>query len=326
MTIELKTGIERENRREDYITKQAGAPLDREMSIPQWTAFLDTVTDHNVELQKYLQRVCGYCTTGVTIEHVLFFFYGTGANGKSVFLGTIRGVLGDYATTAPMEMLMESKNERHPTELARLMGVRLVIAQELERNQRWAESKIKSMTGGDKITARFMRQDFFEFTPKFKLMIAGNHKPSLRGVDEAIRRRIHLIPFTVTIPPQLRDKQLAEKLRTEWPGILAWCLEGCLEYQRVGLNPPKTVLDATAEYLRDQDTLGQWIDECCNRDEPTSETLSSKLYANWKDWAQTNGLTVGSNKTFTQALIDRGFARKHTKKGSAIVGLTLQCS
>jgi P4 family phage/plasmid primase-like protien len=221
-----------------------------------------------------------------------------------------------------MEMLMESKNERHPTELARLMGVRLVIAQELERNQRWAESKIKAMTGGDKITARFMRQDFFEFTPQFKLMIAGNHKPSLRGVDEAIRRRIHMIPFTVTIQPEKRDKKLADKLRAEWPGILAWCLDGCLEYQRCGLNPPDTVLAATDQYLKDQDSLGQWIDECCDTN-PQAVALSSVLYAGWKEWAAANGLPQGSNKGLTQALIDRGYTRQHTKKGAQFLGISL---
>src|SRR5438874_5430904 len=201
--IELRTGTNRPPRREDYCTK-AMACSPREMPTPLWDRFLNTVTAKDKALQKYLQRVAGYCMTGVTSEHVLFFLYGRGANGKGVFLNTLRGIWGDYATVAPMETFIESHNDRHPTELAGLRGARLVIAQETEQGRRWSESKIKALTGGDPISARFMRQDFFEFVPQFKLMIAGNHKPSLRSVDEAIRRRFHLIPFAVTIPPEER--------------------------------------------------------------------------------------------------------------------------
>jgi putative DNA primase/helicase len=193
VTVELRTGESREYRREDYISKVGGCPIDRDCPIPLWMKFLARITADDDELQTYLKRAAGYCLTGITREHVMFFLYGTGANGKGVFLNTLSAIWGDYAAVAPMEMFCESRNDRHPTELAFLCGVRLVIAQETERNQRWAESKIKTLTGGDPITARYMRQDFFTFAPQFKLMIAGNHKPSLHGVDEAIRRRLHLI-------------------------------------------------------------------------------------------------------------------------------------
>ena len=170
------------------------------------------------ELQAYLARMAGYALTGVTIEHALFFLYGTGANGKSVFVNTIAAILGDYATNAPMDTFMATQGERHPTDMAGLRGARLVTSIETEQGRRWAESKLKALTGGDKISARFMRQDFFEFTPQFKLVVAGNHKPTIRTVDEAMRRRLHLVPFTVTIPPKQRDKTLPAR---SWPSATA---------------------------------------------------------------------------------------------------------
>jgi putative DNA primase/helicase len=318
--IELRTGISREPQREDMCNRIGGCSMDKDMPTPLWNAFLSRVLPDS-PTRAYLKRVCGYCLTGSTDEHVMFFLYGTGRNGKGVFLNTLRGIWNDYAMTAPLGMLMEHKQERHETELAQLDGVRLVICQEIERNQRWAESRIKALTGGDRIRARFMRQDYFEFDPRFKLVIAGNHKPSLRGVDEAIKARIHLIPFTVTIPSGERDKQLKDKLRAEWPGILAWAVEGCLEYQKFGLAPPKAVLDTTAEYLRDQDTLRQWIEECCN---PGGEEMLAKLYASWKDWTGANGLPTGSSRSLRQALTERGYERHHTNKGTNISGLHLR--
>jgi putative DNA primase/helicase len=198
---------------------------------PRFIAFLNEITNGDRALCDFLQRMFGYCITGSTREHGLFFFYGTGANGKSVLLNTVSGILGDYHRTAPIETFTASSVDRHPTELAGLQGRRLVTAIETEEGRRWAESRIKALTGGDKISARFMRADFFEYTPAFKLVIAGNHKPGLRSVDEAIRRRFHLIPFTVTIPEEKRDPDLFEKLSKEWPGILDWMINGAMHWQ-----------------------------------------------------------------------------------------------
>src|ERR1017187_1284583 len=209
-----------------------------------WRRFLDRVTDGNAELQAFLQRVIGDCLSGSVCEHALFFLYGTGANGKSVFLSTIAGLLADYAKTAPASAFTASSTDQHPTDLAGLRGARFVTAIETEDGRWWAEAKIKSLTGGDRILARFMRQDFFEYVPQLKLVVAGNHKPGLRNVDEAIRRRLHLIPFTVTIAENERDPELTEKLKAEYPGILQWAIEGCLMWQREGLNPPVVVRDA----------------------------------------------------------------------------------
>jgi putative DNA primase/helicase len=263
----------------------------------------------NKELVDYLQRVCGYCMTGHIKEHALFFLYGTGANGKSVFINTLRGIFGSYHATAPIETFTATGIASHPTDLAGLMGARLVTAIETEEGRAWAESKLKTITGGDQISARFMRQNFFSFTPQFKLMIAGNHKPRLRSVDEAMRRRFHLIPFAVTIPPEQRDKDLAEKLKAEWPAILRWMADGCLEWQRIGLCPPQAVVDATNEYLQTEDSIGIWIEERCEC-KPSFEDTSAKLFASWKAWAELNGEQPGSQKQFAEKLQSRGFERR----------------
>jgi putative DNA primase/helicase len=193
--IDLRTGKMRPHRAEDYITQiTAVAPG---ADCPLFLAFLARITDNDASLVSYLQRVLGYALTGLTKEHALFFLFGTGANGKSVFLSTVSGVLADYHKTAAPETFTVSHNDRHLSELARLRGARMVSVTETEEGRHWAESRIKQMTGGDVVTANFMRQDHFEFRPVFKLFVAGNHKPSLRSVDEAIRRRFNLIPFVV---------------------------------------------------------------------------------------------------------------------------------
>jgi putative DNA primase/helicase len=322
MTLDLRTGIARPHRREDYNTKIAAVAADERVPIPLWTEFLGTITAQNTELQKYLQRMAGYCMAGVTIEHVLFFLYGTGANGKGVFLNTLRGIWGDHAAVASMETFIETKYPQHSTDLAMLAGARLVIAQEVEKNKAWAEAKINSMTGGDPITARYMRQDFFTYQPKFKLMIAGNHKPSLRSVNEAVRRRLQLIPFIVTIPPGERDKNLFEKLKPEWPGILNWALQGCLEWQKIGLAPPAVVREASEAYFAEEDLLSAWIDECCTVGKGYSQS-SGKLYRSWKRWAENAGEYSGTNKALTKALNERGFKHKHESEGTVFYGIEL---
>lgn len=260
--VDLHTGKLRHAAREDYMTKITAASPGGD--CPLWKSFLSRITAGDEELQRFLQRMCGYALTGETREEALFFLYGTGANGKSKFLNAVAGLMGDYAKPAPIETLLDSKNERHPTELAGLQGARLVTAIETEDGRRWAESKIKALTGGDRISARFMRQDFFDYVPQFKLVVAGNHKPGLRSVDDAVRRRFNLVPFTVTIPAPERDLELGEKLREEWGGILQWMIDGCLAWQCDGLCAPKVVSDATANYLASEDVLARWIEDRCD--------------------------------------------------------------
>lgn len=302
--VDLRSGaINRHDRALAMTRLAAAAPAG---DCPTWQRFLATVTGGDAELQAYLARVVGYCLTGVTSEHALFFLYGTGANGKSVFVSTIAAILGDYATTAAMDMFMATTGDRHPTDMAGLRGARMVSSIETEQGRRWAESKLKALTGGDRITARFMRQDFFEFTPQFKLLVAGNHKPAIRNLDEAMRRRLHLIPFTVTFPPARRDQRLQDKLLAERDGILAWAVQGCLEWQRVGLRPPAAVNAATEEYFTAEDALGRWLEECCRRGPNLTETTAA-LFAAWKGWAETNGEYAGTQRRFSDLMLARGF-------------------
>ena len=303
----------------DYNTKTTGctmAPLGT--PHPVWTTFLDRVLPDR-EVQRFLQRYIGYCCTGLTREHAFIFAYGSGANGKSTFINTIAKVLGDYATTAAMETFIHSSNERHPTDLAKLHGSRLVVAQETQKGRRWDETKIKALTAGDRISARFMRQDFFDFTPTFKLLIGGNHKPRLFTVDDAMKRRLLLLPFTIQIPAAERDKQLMDKLVPEHPAILGWCVEGCLQWQSTGLAPPASVTEATDAYFADQDTVGQWIEECTYDAGPAAFTRLSALFESWKQWCEERNLKPGSTNFLSDTLQERSYAKKREAKTGQIV-------
>jgi putative DNA primase/helicase len=324
-TYDLLTGIARPPNRLDYITKQTACSVAPPGTPhPLWSAFLKRITDGNRELQAFLQRYVGYCCTGYTTEHVFIFAYGTGANGKGTFINTIARILGDYATVADMNTFLVSHNDRHPTDLAKLRGARLVVAQETQKGRTWDETKIKALTGSDKITARFMRQDFFDFEPTFKLFIAGNHKPRLATVDEAIRRRMLVVPFTVQIPPAERDPNLREKLWAECQAILRWCIDGCLEWQRIGLAPPAIVTDYTNEYFADQDLVGQWIEDCTNpRAGPNAFTPNSVLFASWKQWCEGQNLKPGSQRTFTDALKDKGFLKMRRDYARGFIGIAI---
>jgi len=319
----LRTGQTHPHGRLDYMTKLTAAGIADEQAKPErWLAFLNDITSGDEELQRYLARMAGYALTGATSEHALFFLYGTGANGKSVFLNTLAAVLGDYATNAPMDTFMETRNDKHPTDLAGLRGARLVTSIEVEKGRRWAEAKIKSLTGGDKISARFMRQDFFDYKPQFKLLVAGNNKPSIRDVDEAMRRRLHLVPFTVTIPAEKRNHALPEQLLLERDGILRWAIDGCLAWQRVGLNPPACVLSATEEYLESEDALGRWIAEECFQN-PRVKEGSDVLYQSWKAWCEKNGEYLPSLRKFSDDLNKRGFKRARSERQRLFQGIAL---
>jgi putative DNA primase/helicase len=231
--------------------------------------------------------------------------------------------MGDYAMTAPIETFISTNYDRHPTELASLRGARLVTASEAEKDRQWNESRIKLVTGGDRVSARFMHRDFFEYTPQFKLLTMCNYRPSFRGVDEAIRRRLYGVPFGVTIPAHEIDKSLPEKLREEWPGILDWMIAGCLEWQREGLVPPRAVRDATESYLNDEDTFGRWLDASCTR-MAVGWTAGADLYASWKQFAKDEGEEPGSQKRFAELMQARGFVPKRTSESRGFSGLILK--
>jgi putative DNA primase/helicase len=311
--VDLRTGNLRAHRSEDYVTRTTAVGPGG--NCPLWHKFLDRFTNGDRELQAYLKRACGYCLTGLTIEEALFFLYGTGGNGKGVFVHTVASVLGDYHRTAPMDVFIASNVERHPTELAMLQGARLVTATKTEEGKRWDEPRIKTLTGSDPISARFMRQDFFEYVPQSKLVISGNHRPGLRSVDEAIRRRLNNINCTAIIPKDERDPYLAEKLKKEWGAILQWMVDGCIEWQRDGLKPPEAVVAATSDYLEAEDAFGSWLEEWCTLD-VNGTAKSDELWQKWKEWATNNNEFVGTQRRFHLRLEDRGFIRDRSRDES----------
>jgi P4 family phage/plasmid primase-like protien len=321
--VDLRTGKLRPADPLDYITKQtAVAPAPPGTPAPLWTAFLDRIFRHDPELIPYMRRVAGYSITGETSEHALVFGWGEGGNGKSVLFNALAHVLADYAAIAAADMLLVTNTDRHPTDMAMLRGARLVIASELAPGRAWDEPKLKSLTGGDPVTARFMRQDFFTYQPQFTLLVAGNHKASVKSVDQAIKRRVQLVPFLQNIPEDERDPALAEKLRGEAPAILRWAIDGCRDWQRQGLNPPKTVREASQEYLDAEDVLGQWLAERCVVG-LSQEASVGALYADWVEWSETNGQRPGSAKAFSQRLSERGFKRSADTAKRAFLGLGL---
>ena len=292
-----------EAEREAYITKQC--VIAPQTGIPErWCEFLKQVSAGNSDVVSYLQRYAGYCLSGDTSEHALAFLYGTGANGKTTFVQCLLGILGAYALTAPIETFAETRSERHSTELARLRGARLVATEETGTGTRWNESRIKNLTGGNRISAHFMRQDDFEFQPEFKLLIAGNHKPSMRSVDEAMKRRMHIVPFTVTIPEEDRDPHLNAKLKEEWPKILNWMIEGHAAWRDYRLAPPEDVRNATEKYLISNDTLGAWLEDRCERE---GSTDGRTLYNDYTHWCDEQGETPWKRRGWSDAMIDRGF-------------------
>jgi putative DNA primase/helicase len=322
-TINLETGQLQEHRREDLISKLAPVEYNPDAQCPRWLAFLEQIMGGDTELIEFLQKAVGYTLTGDTREQVMFFLYGSGANGKSTFLDIIQEMMGDYAQQVPASLLMAKPSDGVPNDVARIRGARFVSTVETEDGRRMAESLVKQLTGGDKIVARFLRQEFFEFKPEAKVFLASNHKPIITGTDYAIWRRIHLIPFEVTIPPEKRNKQLPAKLRAEMPGILRWAVEGCLKWQREGLKPPAKVLAATEEYRTEMDALGQFIEECFVLSWD-AKTAIPALYKAYTDWCEENGERPMKQRMLAKRLKDRGFQQEKTTGGKRVwIGIGL---
>ena len=307
-TVNLKTGELVTAERNHWITKVcAVAPAEQGTAAPIWTAFLNRIFDGNQSLIQFMQRAAGYALTGHTTEHKLLFLFGTGSNGKSVFLNTIFNIMGDYSKRAAAQTFLNSSGDKHPTDLAGLHGARLVAGSELPAGKAWNESVIKDLTGGDIITARFMRQDFFDYMPQFTLFIAGNHRPSFSGIDESIRRRVCLVPFTQTIPAEERDPELPEKLKAEWPAILRWMIDGALEWQRIGLSVPDEVSAASAEYMEDEDTLSEFFAENVSREHFGSVSVAD-MYDRFTKWQRVSGVgKLWTKKAMSNTLAESGF-------------------
>jgi len=324
--VELKTGKFRPSRREDLITKRANVVFDPNACFPNWLKFLDTVTGGDVSLQSYIQRVVGYTLTGSAREEVMFVLYGTGNNGKSTFRETVHSFVGDYALAADAGLLIERKTPGGATpELARLKGRRLVSINETSENDHLNEARVKFITSQDKITARNLYQGFFDFDPSHKTFLTTNHKPIIRGTDIGIWRRIHLLPFTVAIPPEKVEKDFRERrLMPELSGILNWALAGLAAYRKQGLHPPEAVLASTENYRQDMDVVGQWIAERCERD-PHASVPTSHAYNDYSQWADDEVGWQLKKLTFRRNISDRGFsADKGTHGQRMIQGLRLK--
>lgn len=313
-TLDLRTRELGAHRPEDRLTKSSPVVYDATATAPTWRAFLERVLpDANV--RAFVQRLTGYWLTGVVREHTFPVFWGGGGNGKGVFFETIRHVMGEYASAIPSELLMQKKFESHPTDQAQLKGLRLAAASETKQGQRLDENLVKVLTGGDRVKARFMRQDFFEFEPTHKLALRTNHKPIIVGTDRGIWRRFLLVPWTVDIPKSEDDTSLGFKLRSESPGILNWALEGCTEWQRLGLAPPPVVQAATEEFRAESDVVGRFVRECCTLKIPSIKTQASVLFAAFENWAKANGERGMSQKAFCTELSRQGFEKTPPQAG-----------
>ena len=312
-TVDLKSGRVLAADPAHRITKLTAVGPGKSDGCPRWLEFLDESTGGDEQLISFLWRWFGYCLTGSVQEQALTFFYGAGNNGKSVFLGVLAGVLGDYAVTASMDILTSAKFDRHPTEIAALAGARLVTASETEEGRVWAEARVKQLTGGDRISARFMRQDLFEFEPTFKLSIFGNTLPTLNNCGVAMRRRFNLVPFN--LEPDKPDENLPDKLRQEWPGIFAWGIEGCSAWQRDGLGTAAAIETETNQYFAESDHFGAWLESCCELCEPSEAyELATALYQSWDSYLKQNHEPSESVTKFGRRL--RALSLKKHKAGT----------
>ena len=309
-TVNLTTGEIRKPDPSNAITKLCGVAPGKG-SCPTWLQFLQDVTDGDEDVIAFIQLWVGYLLTGRTDEQVLLFIHGPGGNGKSVFLNVISRILGEYSATAAMDTFTKSRNDRHPTDLAMLCGARSVSVSETEDGRNWAEARVKQLTGGDEITARFMRQDYFSFLPSFKLTIVGNHQPMLSNVDPAMKRRFLVLPFEHH--PKTKDPDLEMKLWAEAPQILEWAIRGCLEWQQRDLPRPATIMDATEHYFEEQDTFSQWMEERCELVPSGGFTSAADLYHSWRRHAEDLGEEPSTSKTLGQKSKRNGLSSRQKR-------------
>ena len=341
-TIDLRTFEKLPHDQINLITKISPVVFDEKAECPTWMSFLERIFKNNPEKDKiigFLKRSCGYSLTGDTREQVMFFLYGSGANGKSTFIDVIQYVLGDYAAATESNTFTTSRGDSIRNDIARLVGMRFVSASENSTESLLDESLVKKLTGNEKISARFLHHEYFEFYPEFKIWWGFNHQPYIRDNTNSIWRRILLVPFEEIIPEKEQDKKLAQKLQAEAPGILNWMLDGLNEYYVMGINPPDTVKNATQEYREDQDILHDFIKDCCltnddlkkefggvNRDISVSAGI---LYSNYKTWYLFGG---GAQKDlisitkFGKLLIELGFTRDRKSTGKVYHGIELKKS
>ncbi len=321
-TLDLQTCVARPPQRADYITRALGAAYDKEAVCPRWLAFLGEIFSNNESLMAYIQRAVGYSLTGDTHEQKCWICVGGGSNGKSVFLTILNKLLGDYAGTTSWETFDADTSEAR-ADLAKLYGCRIVTVIESNDDARLNEARVKSVTGGDKVTARALYAVSFDYLPTYKIWFATNHRPRIQGTDNGIWRRIQLIPFNESFEGSRRDDLLDMKLLQELPGILNWALAGLAEWHRMGLSTPETVVEATAQYRAESDIVGQWITECCVKHEQATMMVSA-AYASYRQWCDQNGLSARSLMMMSRRISEHGYTKHRTVKGHvAFAGIGL---
>jgi putative DNA primase/helicase len=314
-TVNLETGKIAAHDKDDLLTKVTPVNFDPDAGCPLWLEFLNVIFDNNQNLIDFIQVALGYSLTGDVHERCLFILHGAGANGKSTLLEVVSHVLGqDYASKTPTETLLARPVGSIPNDVARLKGMRFVTASEADEGRRLDEARIKELTGNETITARFMRAEFFSFTPQFKLWLGTNHKPVINGTDKAIWDRIRLIPFDVRIPENQQDKTLACKLKDESSGILNWLLVGCRRSIAEGLTSPKEVRVAVQDYQSEMDTVGRFLEEKCRRVKG-HRVQCGTLYEAFSSWLEQNGEGRMSQKQFSPRMTEKGYERTNISGG-----------
>jgi putative DNA primase/helicase len=322
-TIDLKNHEFREHRREDMITKIAHVRYDSGADCPVWKQFVREIMDCKPELIGFLQRAAGWALTGDTSEQTMFILFGSGANGKSTFLNVLMKLLGDYAIAASTETFMKKNGDQISNDIARLRGTRFVATSETDQGKRLSEPLIKQITGTDAMTARFLYGEFFEFTPTFKIFMASNHKPMIRGTDLGIWRRIKLIPFTTTIAPEKQDKHLEQKLLDEKPGILNWLVEGSRSWLKKGLAAPGIVASATEEYRSEMDALGAFVKERCVQI-PGVSVRARELFRAYQEWCEENNERACSERFLSMRFQELGLEKWRTAEARYWKGIMLK--
>jgi putative DNA primase/helicase len=305
-TINLRTGELQSHRREDYISKLSPVAYDPKATCPRFEAFLDRIMDGHVRVIGFMQRFLGYALSGSTREEILLLMMGEGRNGKSKLIAIILYVMGDYGRQVQAQTLMTKPGGAISNDIAGLVGIRFIAASEIEEGRAFSEGLVKQLTGGDKVSARFLYGEYFEYQPKFKIVLAANQLPKIRGNDLAIWSRIELLRFDVTISKEEQDKQLSEKLQSEAAGVLAWLVEGCLKWQAEGLQEPIEVREATAAYRFEMDPFGEFLESRCVTD-PRASVGATEIYKEYLSWCKDTDEESVTQKAFGTKLTNAGF-------------------
>lgn len=322
--IDLRTGVLRPHDAGLMLSKRLEIEYDPSAKAPRWEQFLDEVFPNHPDLAGYMQRLIGYGITGRSDEQCFAVFWGNGANGKSVFTDTLNTVFGAVTVATPFSTFEDKQSGGIPNDIAALKGARLVLASEGEQGRPMAEAVLKRVTGSENVTARFMRREFFSFKPVFLLMLATNFKPSFKGQDEGLWRRVKLIPWERYFKPEERDHRLAQKLVAEGPGILAWAVRGSIEWYSKGLGDPETVVNATQEYRATSDALNGFLPGLYTKDQNAGRVVGKTLFEDYLNWADEENLPSKerwTRRAFFAALEERGFPKRNTNKGVAFDGI-----